>query len=89
MTKLRITVKKAIKIATESLMSTYNLSPLARPRLEETVLDEKGHWFITVSFTEPGIFDQREYKIFEIDSQTGSVIAMRIRQLLSVDGGEF
>ena len=80
MTTPRITVKEAVNIAIDNLNFVYEFQPSTRPRLEETILDENHHWLITLSFTQPGVFDQREYKTFEIDAQNGRFIAMRIRQ---------
>ena len=89
MANQRIDVKEAITTAIASLNSAYELKPTEKPRLEETVYDERGRWLITLSFVQPGIFDQREYKIFEIDAGTKEVIAMRIREPAVIDGGVY
>ncbi|HAT15451.1 MAG TPA: hypothetical protein DCS91_19420 [Microcoleaceae bacterium UBA11344] len=64
-------------------------------RLEEAELSEdKKYWFITLGFTRPGdknknplgdlignLPDEREYKVFKIDAQSGEVQSMKIREL--------
>ncbi len=84
-----VDVRKAVAIAIESLITSYDLKQDEKPRLEETIHGEHGNWLITLSFKQPGVFEMREYKIFEIDSKSGEVIAMRIREPALMDGGEF
>ena len=88
MNHMIVNLKEAVAIAIDHLKSTYDLPPSEKPRLEETMVDGKGHWLITLSFKQEGIFDEREYKTLEIDNKTKDVLAMRIREPHFIDGGE-
>jgi hypothetical protein len=89
MNHMIVNVKEAVAIAIDHLKSIYGLNENEKPRLEETIIDDKGHWQITLSFKQDGIFNEREYKIFEIDANTKAVLAMRIREPNIIDGGDF
>lgn len=62
--------------------------------LEEVELSEdEKYWFITIGiytsttspiFLSQGFNERLDYKIFRIDSKTGSVISMKIKQPISV-----
>jgi hypothetical protein len=89
MNHMIVNVKEAVTIAIDHLRLIYGLSEHEKPRLEETIIDDKGRWQITLSFKQAGIFNEREYKIFEIDPKTKAVLAMRIREPNIIDGGDF
>ncbi len=76
-----------------------SISVLNKPQLEEVVLsDDEKHWFITVSYDEPGDSQseslsramsglgpraaERKYKVVDVDSETGKVRAVTMRQPL-------
>lgn len=88
-----IDVKEAARIAATYFMDLYSAAdPTVDPnslRLEEVELSGQ-RWMITLSFTER--FEQalnpfaggrrdRQYKLFDIDAETGEVKSMKIRQL--------
>jgi hypothetical protein len=91
MNQMNLNVKGAVAIAMDYVKSLDDLIPSEQLRLEETVLQESGHWFITLSFRDPGTFDDRAYKTLEIDPVRKEVLAMRIRKLdfSGFDGGVF
>ncbi|HWX40424.1 MAG TPA: hypothetical protein VN345_04670 [Blastocatellia bacterium] len=90
-----VDVKQAVKAAREYLSQLYDTGPLRDIFLEEVELsyDEK-HWYVTIGFSRPiapkdpilSSIDalsrqsfERVYKLFEVDSATGQVRAMKIR----------
>jgi hypothetical protein len=91
-----IDVKGAVKVASNYLEQLYDKQLLHDVLLEEvTKSDDDRYWLVTLGFSRPipkdalTAFDQliggmptlkREYKIFEIDSNTGKVRGMRIRE---------
>jgi len=79
MGQMNINVKGAVDIAMDYIRTLDDLLPARNLRLEETVLQDNGHWLITLSFDTPGTFDEREYKTLEIDPIDKEVLAMRIR----------
>ncbi len=91
MNNMNITVKGAVAIAMDYLKSLDELLPANKLRLEETIKQDNGHWLITLSYQRPDSFDNRDYKIMEIDPQTKEVLAMRIRkpEFSGIDGGVF
>lgn len=89
MNAMNINVKGAVAIAMDYVRSLDDLLPADQLRLEETIRQDNGHWLITLSFRSPGTFDDREYKILEIDPETKEVLAMRIRNPQIVDAGTF
>lgn len=86
MNNMNINVKGAVAIAMDYVRSLDDLLPAEQLRLEETVLQDNGHWLITLSYRSPGTFDERDYKTLEVDPATKEVLAMRIRVF---DGGTF
>lgn len=95
-TKTMIDVQEAVRIAVQYFGQLFGFA--GRLRLEEVELsaDEK-HWFITVGFQEarpPGvaiteaiqgyapITDERQYRVVDLDTETGKVRAVKIRQPL-------
>jgi hypothetical protein len=89
MNNMNLNVKGAIEIAMDYVRSLEELLPAGQLRLEETILQDDGHWLITLSYREPGTFDERSYKTLEIDPQKREVLAMRIRMPEGTDGGTF
>jgi hypothetical protein len=79
MGQMNINVKGAVEIAMDYVRSLDDLLPARNLRLEETVLQDDGHWLITLSYDAVGTFDDREYKTLEIDPVEKEVLAMRIR----------
>lgn len=88
-----IGVKEAVKIATNYLATLYEGTDLRDVLLEEVKLsDDDRYWLVTLGFSRPvptnpylaamGTEDlKREYKIFEISTETGDVRSMQIRQV--------
>lgn len=79
MNSMNLSVKEAIAIAMDYVRALEELLPFDQLRLEETILQDDGHWLITLSYHEPGTFDDRSYKILEVDPESKGVVAMRIR----------
>lgn len=76
-----IDVKKAVKSASQYLNGLYR-DGIGNMRVEEVELDEDEDWLITVSFVDHNdLVPERIYKTLVIDSETGEVIAMRIREV--------
>lgn len=89
-----IDLKTVVSAAYNYLTSMQDMmgNQLQNIRLEEVELSEdKNFWLITLGFDIPvknktplpvlGETTQREYKIFQVNSQTGKVEAMKIRKL--------
>lgn len=81
-------VQQAAHAATNHLVSLYPQQVLNDVRLEEVELsDDENYWFITLSYLPATpisllhLQPRREYKVFKIDSQTGRVRSMKIRNL--------
>ena len=83
-----ISVKEAVEIALRFADEVLAQDKLLDPRLEEIELSEGGDfWHVTVSFVrapsklvEMLEANVREYKVFTIDSDSGQVQSMKIRQ---------
>jgi len=76
-----IDVKKAVKSASQYLSGLYRTS-IGNLRVEEVEIDDDEDWLITVSFVDfNDLVPERIYKTLEIDSETGDVLAMRIRDV--------
>jgi hypothetical protein len=94
---MKIDVRQAVIAAKEYLQSLKDQigRQIEDLRLEEVELSEdKNFWLITLGFSRPAdraknpladLTDspkyEREYKIFKIDSQTGEVQSMKIREV--------
>lgn len=89
MNHMNLKVKDAVAIAMDYVRSLDELLPANQLRLEETILQESGRWLITLSYAVPGTFDERAYKILEVDPEQMEVLAMRIRNPNAIDGGTF
>lgn len=89
MNNMNLNVKSAVAIAMDYVRSLEDLLPASGLRLEETILEDNGNWLITLSYDEPGKFDERSYKILEVDPKQKEVLSMRIRMLGNFDGGKF
>ncbi|MBW4611798.1 MAG: hypothetical protein KME21_00650 [Desmonostoc vinosum HA7617-LM4] len=88
-----IDVKTAVNAAYEYIKSLQDIMGYSLPdlRLEEVELSEdKGLWLITLGFDREkvtrNLFNssrqiERVYKLFRINSETGEVEAMKIRQV--------
>ncbi len=82
-----IDVKEAVKNAILYFEELYqgDYSNLALEEVEFS--DDEKHWFITLGFTPPttgiaqmaGTVQKREYKSLTINSESGSIISMKIR----------
>jgi hypothetical protein len=84
-----VRVKQAVEIAMEYVRSLGDLFPAVDLRLEETILQDNGRWLITLSYHEPNTFDDRGYRMLEIDPVEKEVVAMRIREPQALDLGTF
>lgn len=81
-----MSLKQAVEQARKYLVDLYGDVPGIR--LEE-VESSDGRWDITLSFLTDGdgplsmrlLTPTRQYKIFNIDKNTGNISAMRIRQI--------
>lgn len=88
-----LNVKEAVKRAFEVLADMFDKESLREPRLEEVELTGCGDvWSVTVSFVRPTtVVDaaelglppcfEREYKVIEIQAESGQMLSMKIRQL--------
>jgi hypothetical protein len=91
-----IDVKGAVKVASSYLRDLYDKAQIEDVLLEEVrQSDDERYWLVTMGFSRPippsqNVFERaleaysprmkREYKVFEIDSTSGDVRAMRIRE---------
>lgn len=94
---MKTDVKKAVMTARNYLQSLQDMmgGSLEDLKLEEVEISEdEKHWFVTLGFTRPTekaanklgetlalSQSSREYKIFKIDSETGEVRSMKIREV--------
>lgn len=91
-----IDVKDAVKIATNAMAEFLPQSVHADLALEEVeISDDDKYWFITLGFNadnpdkpplSPPLLSStekyiRKYKIFRIDSESGKLLSMRIRDV--------
>ncbi|MGI9104681.1 MAG: hypothetical protein ACR2G4_00370 [Pyrinomonadaceae bacterium] len=84
-----IDVKQATQSATNFISGLYSTEVISNSMLEEVELSEDGkYWLITLSFSAPSssvslLFSSggRRYKIFKVDTDTGEVVSMKIREL--------
>jgi len=85
-----IDVKQAAQSATVFFNELYRDQIATNVLLEEVELIEDGKfWLITLSFELPPtlalatfpIRAKRQYKTFKVDTQTGQVVSMKIREL--------
>ncbi len=86
-----IDVKEAAKKAAEYFADLYAKQEFSDLLLEEVEYDEqKNRWYITLGFVPPSsVFEKnplspfytrgRQYKVFDIDAETGKVVSMKIR----------
>ncbi len=90
-----IDVKQAVKVAAEYLVDLYAPDAFSDVQLEEVELTEdENYWLITLSYKKPmtevnllgpiGIMadlakNEKGYKIFKIEADTGKVVSMKIR----------
>ncbi|MDT7778926.1 MAG: hypothetical protein QOC99_1438 [Acidobacteriota bacterium] len=88
-----IDVKQATQSASGFLVGLYPNQSVSSVRLEEIELteDEKS-WLITLSFPDSdppssnfhlglAVGTNRQYKVFEVDAETGQVKSMKIREI--------
>ncbi len=83
-------VKEAVKAAADYLQMLYEGEELEDLRLEEVERIPGGNWRITYGFTMKNPYSnalqalaapsRREYKVIEVDNQSGEAISMRIRE---------
>ena len=83
-----IDVKEATKKAKEHLATFF--PDAEKVQLEEVELtDDKAHWFITLSYEGVSnsvassllVGKSVRYKLFKLESETGDVISMKIRDI--------
>ena len=84
-----IDVKQAVKVAGEFVDNLLPNEKLIDARLEEVELSgDEQLWYVTLSFLrEPlkvsealvGVPPTREYKVLTVESNTGNVLSMKIR----------
>ncbi len=92
-----VSVKEAVANAIEfaqSVLGPDRTSDLRLEEVEKTKINGDDAWSITLSMLEPStllevttlsrVFGKgpREYKTFTVDSQTGNVLSMKIRELV-------
>jgi hypothetical protein len=76
-----IDIKEAVKSASKYLTGLYGRA-IDNKRIEEIEVDEDDDWLITVSFVDTNdLVPERVYKTLVVDSETGDVLAMRIREV--------
>lgn len=84
-----IDVKQAAQLASKFIVGLYSDETISDVMLEEVELSEDSkYWLITLSFPAPpnsvgqllGIKGRR-YKIVKVDTETGEVLSMKIREL--------
>ena len=82
-----IDIKGAAKIAHEYFLDIYSEAGYINIALEELDFSEDGRfWLVTIGYSISGITDllgtsMRNYKIFEINKETGEVESMKIRKV--------
>jgi hypothetical protein len=88
-----LTVKEAVDAAEKWVRNLYPASALKQLRLEEVELSsDERIWRVTLGWAEPGVPENglaaalgrnvpRVYKRVEVDAETGTVRAMRIREV--------
>ncbi|HEY0083585.1 MAG TPA: hypothetical protein VGB61_12400 [Pyrinomonadaceae bacterium] len=84
-----IDVKQAAQSASNFIVGLYSNETISDVMLEEVELSEdEKYWLITLSFPAPSssshqLFGRsgRRYKIFKVDTDTGEVLSMKIREL--------
>ena len=85
----RVLVKQAVKAAVEFLRDVQEGSTPEDVSVEEVELsDQDATWRITLGYSPPGSSINkltgkevyRQFKIFQVDAQTGEVISMKIRE---------
>jgi hypothetical protein len=79
-----IDVKTAVQQAIDYVREFADLLPPRDLRLEETELTDDGDWLITLSFVENPVIQNRSYKAFRINGETGAVISMKVRSLVTL-----
>lgn len=84
-----IDIKQAAQAASNFIIGLYSDQTISDVRLEEVELsDDEKYWFITLSFPAPnssgllGLPTRRQYKILKVDRETGTVLSMKIRELI-------
>ncbi|HEX6746841.1 MAG TPA: hypothetical protein VF092_06050 [Longimicrobium sp.] len=89
-----IDVKQAVRSAEDYARELFDEADLRHLRLEEVEMSEDGRqWKVTLGWVEPAVAKPglmingtlrrlpRVYKLFEVDAETGTVSAMKIREL--------
>ena len=91
MNNMNVNVKGAVAIAMDYVKSLEDLLSPEQLRLEETIKQDNGHWLITLSYRSPNTFDDRDYKILEVDPLNKEVLSMKIRrpEFSGNDGGTY
>ncbi len=91
MNHMIVDVKGAVAIAMDYVKQVLELPAEEKLRLEETILQDDGHWLITVSHTFHDSSSGRSYKVIDVDAAAKTVRSMKIRNLdgIDIDGGVF
>ena len=92
-----LTVKEAVRAAESWVRDLYAGGALDQLRLEEVeITDDDRSWLITLGWREPGVkmpavlapvlgdevpVHPRTYKTLEVDTETGAVRSMKIREV--------
>ncbi len=79
----KITARQAA-VAAAAYLSQI-VGPGLNPVVEEVELDDTDrYWLITLGYQAPGAYPfagSKEYKVFKVDSYTGEVVSMKIREI--------
>ena len=92
MVSVKEAVAKAIEFA-RSILDPLRASELRLEEVEKTKVNGEDTWSITLSMPRPGLLPftavlgnvPREYKTFTVNSQTGQVLSMKIRELAGAE----
>ncbi len=85
--KSSITRKRAVEVAFEQLsdLIAVGSQKISDVRVEELVPKlEEGRWYVVLSYDVLGEFSfqrSREFKEFEVSSQDGTVLSMKIKKI--------
>lgn len=72
-----VTAKDAVKAATEYYQFITNSFGIKLVPEEVELIRERGVWTVMLSFTDDPFGRNKEYKVFEINAETGDIISMK------------
>jgi hypothetical protein len=81
-----IPVKDAINSVKKFISDLFGSDQLRYATLEEVEFDlSNREWIVTMSITTPGAIvfsgtENRDYKVFKVDAETGQVTSMKMKQ---------